>query len=127
MTSYFEDIFVVHGDPVFTEFYGETITRRIKGSDVITEQITGAIVEKDIDATNLSEEGFIIDDRGQKSVRTARVHIPADKAVNEYDIYEIDNELWEVVGVQVGEDKSRKTVYCKLNRAQTMRRPRSQR
>tara|TARA_B100000949_G_scaffold157018_1_gene138081 strand:- start:2943 stop:3326 length:384 start_codon:yes stop_codon:yes gene_type:complete len=127
MTSYFEDLFVVHGDPVFSEFYGETITRRIKGSGTITEQIDGVIVEKDIGATSLSEGGFIIDDRGQKSVRNARVHIPADKNVNEYDVYEIDNELWEVVGVQIGEDKSRKTVFCKLNRSQTMRRPRTQR
>lgn len=126
--SRLEDLFSEMADPLLVEHLGDTITRRVRGSMSQTEDIVGAIVERDISASAGGvEAGFIVDLKGQKSVRFARIEIPATYEVYEFDQYVIDCEVWEVIGVQVGEDSARKTVFCKLNRHQTGRRPRTQR
>jgi hypothetical protein len=127
MASRLETLFGEIGDPLLTDHLGDTITRRIRGSEARTELVVGAIVEKDIAAGGGSDAGFIVDPKGQRSVRFARVDIPATYDIYEFDQYVIDCEVWEVIGVQVGDDPSRKTVFCKLTRAQTGRRTRTQR
>jgi hypothetical protein len=129
MASRLETLYGEMVDPLLVEHLSdqEPIIRRIRGSEARTEQIVGAIVEKDISAGGGTDAGFIVDPKGQRSVRFARVDIPSSYDVHESDKYVIDCEVWEVIGVPVGEDKVRKTVFCKLNRAQTGRRTRTQR
>ncbi len=128
MASRMEDIFAAHVDPMMTDLFGETITRRIRGSTANTEQIVGAVVERDLSAAGaVSDSGFVVSDKGQESVRLARVDIPANYDVNEHDRYVINGEVWDVVGLPVGDDSSRKTVLCRLNHPQTGRRPRTER
>jgi len=131
MASQIESIFSEQVDPVMSDVFGQTIVRRITGSTANTEAITDAIVEKDLsverDFRITVDSGFTANSKGQRTVRLARVDIPASYDVNEHDRYVIDNEVWDVIGLPVGEDSSRKTVLCRINQSQTGRQPRTQR
>ena len=125
--SFIEDVFFKIADPVHAAHHGRKVTRHIRGSNIEIQQLEGVIVEKDVDATTLREVGFIVDDTGQATHRAARFDIPANIDASEYDIWVVDGEEWKAIGVQVGDDRSRKTVYCKIKRPQVARQPSTQR
>jgi len=115
-------------DDVAAEVLGDPITRYKRGDSANTEVITGAIVERDNSAASgVAESGLIADDRGIKTVRLARVELPASYATHPKDKYLINGEVWDVVGAPVGDDGQRKSVLLKLNEGLTGLSPRTQR
>jgi len=108
------------------EHLGETLTHRKRGSQTEVEDVADCIVERDVEVSR-GEFGFVVDEKGERTVRLARLEVPADTELHEFDQWEIDGEIWDAVGIQIGQDAAKKTVMCKLNRNQTGRRPRTQR
>ena len=125
MSSKLETLFKQTADPLMSEFLGESIKRRKRGG-TLTEIVDDVIIERDIEV-GVGEAGFSVSPQGQRNVQLARFDFPAATEVYAFDEYVVgDSEVWQAVGIQTGEDASRKTVLCKLITPQTGRRPRTQ-